>query len=111
MEERIARVSLVSGSSLTRAGVRSLLGDGFAVILETTRLAGAVHTDADLIVVDGEALEETSLEGQSVLLLTNDPGVVQRLRCWNPSRGAWRHSRAMPTRCEQRLERSCRVSW
>jgi DNA-binding NarL/FixJ family response regulator len=84
VEERIARVSLVSGSSLTRAGVRSLLGDGFAVILETARLAGAVHTDADLIVLDADALEETSLEGQSVLLLTNDPSAVGRLRMLEP---------------------------
>jgi DNA-binding NarL/FixJ family response regulator len=84
VDERIARVLLVSGSSLTRAGVRSLLGDEFAVILETARLAGAVHTDADLIVLDADALEETSLEGQSVLLLTNDPSAVGRLRMLEP---------------------------
>jgi two-component system, NarL family, nitrate/nitrite response regulator NarL len=81
------RVTLVSASSVTRAGLKALLGEAFIVTLETPRLRAAIHTDADLIVLDGDALEDADLEGCAVLLLSDDPVAVNRLRALAPS--AW----------------------
>jgi DNA-binding NarL/FixJ family response regulator len=85
VEDRVYRVTLVSPSSVTRAGVKALLGEDFVVIHEGTRLRVVMRTDADLIVLDAEALEETDLEGCAVLLLSNEVDAVNRLRALAPS--------------------------
>jgi two-component system, NarL family, nitrate/nitrite response regulator NarL len=80
MQMRTLRVTLCSPSSATRAGLRVLLGEEVAIVAESARLLSAVHTDADLIVLDADALEETNLEGCAVLLLSDDPAQIHLLR-------------------------------
>lgn len=84
MESRPLRVALVSPNGLTRAGLRALLGEDFAVTLETTQLLIATRSDAELIVLDEGALMETNLELHAVLLLSTDERAVNQLRSLAP---------------------------
>ncbi len=84
MESRPLRVALVSPSALTRAGLRVLLGEDFAVTLETADLRIASRSDAELIVLDEAGLIETNLELHAVLLVSSDLEAVKRLRSLGP---------------------------
>jgi DNA-binding NarL/FixJ family response regulator len=84
VEARTIRTALVSPSSLTRAGLRALLGEEFAIVLETGALLTATHSDAELIVLDADALVETNLERHAVILLSTERGAVNHLRSLEP---------------------------
>lgn len=64
--------------------MRVLLGDDFAVTLETTQLLTATRSDAELIVLDEGALIEANLELHAVLLLSTSEESVNRLRSLAP---------------------------
>ena len=64
--------------------MRVLLGEDFAVILETPHLPTASRSDAELIVLDEDALTETYLEPHAVLLLSIGAQAVNQLRSLAP---------------------------
>ena len=61
-----------------------LLGEDFAVVMETPDLRIASRSDAELIVLDEDALTETNLEPCAVLLLSGSAAAVNRLRSLAP---------------------------
>lgn len=78
------RTALVSPSGLTRAGLRAMLGEDFAIILETAQLITATHSDAELIVLDADSLIDANLEHHAVLLLSTERSAIHHLRSLEP---------------------------
>jgi DNA-binding NarL/FixJ family response regulator len=64
--------------------LRALLGSDFAIILETAQLITATHSDAELIVLDADALVEANLEHHAVLLLSIEQSAIHQLRSLQP---------------------------
>jgi DNA-binding NarL/FixJ family response regulator len=64
--------------------LRALLSEEFAIILETAQLITATHSDAELIVLDGDALSEVNLEHHAVLLLSTERSAINQLRSLEP---------------------------